>query len=182
MKVKWTDDGLALARRFIEENGYPQPEILIEPITRRIRACGYYHWRKRHIVVDPARCAGYPHYHRQWAWPGYKIDTTPYGVIAHEVGHYIDHCMSSSGFRWSSHLKDSAGEDGLTSYANKNDLEFAAEALKLFITNPTLLEALRPATYDFILYSLKPVETRHWTEVLASAPDRIFNAAMKAAT
>lgn len=45
--------------------------------------------------------------------------------------------------------------------------------LRLFVTNPSLLKAVRPRTYDLICAAgLCVSERRHWHEVLSDAPAR----------
>jgi hypothetical protein len=59
----------------------------------------------------------------------------------------------------------------VTKYAYKNVGEAIAEALKVFITNPSLLEDLWPEHYAWLRdCGFEPVVHDHWSEVLRDSP------------
>lgn len=101
---------------------------------------------------------------RNWSWPGSVTDRTPYGVVAHELGHAADWHMSRSlglpvssyGGEYSRHVRVKAKEPPLTSYC-PNDWEWFAECFRLFVTNPLLLRALRPRTYAALCERWQPL-------------------------
>jgi hypothetical protein len=114
-----------------------------------------------------------------WSWPGHISDKTPYGVMAHELGHHVDwHTGSVKGVYYSeygSELKKAAKEASLTSY-NAEPWEWFAEMFRLFVTNPDLLMRIRPRTYRWIRQDFKPVITDHWKVVLGDCPGKILKA------
>lgn len=159
--------GAALVALFCRANKLPAPRLHgMVPVRG---ACGLYRARGHHIHVDTARCARLGWGGPAWSWPGYIIDRTPYGVHAHEMGHHIDHVMGGVALV----ARLAAGEDRLTNYCPNNG-EWFAEMCRLFATNPALLAAVRPATYNHLTgrLGLKPVEQRPWPVVLAGAPAR----------
>jgi len=108
---------------------------------------------------------------RSWSWPGYKVDRTPIGVVAHEVGHYIEDCLRRLGRltaehseRWRDILK--ANKKAVSGYEPVPS-EAWAESMRLFILNPNLLSRGLPARYAFIeSLGLIPGEKRGWKQVL----------------
>lgn len=183
--------GLSLARAFVEKNRnqISMPEFHIytdvdEPEVRRIKAvrtCGYY--RRNHIHVAVPLCS---HKNANYSWPGFISDRTPYGVIQHELGHHVDQCKSAqdiyrnnSGSFYSDMIRLQSGEKPITSYS-PNNMEWFAEMVRLFITNPDLLKQIRPRTYKALTETgLEPVVTAHSGDVLLKwqAPPRVFERA-----
>jgi hypothetical protein len=107
-------------------------------------------------VCRPAtRTPGYA-----WSFPGYKADTTPTGVVAHEVGHHVDAVMRVGELRgWDR-------ETRVSSYEPNRDEAFA-EAFKLFVTNPDLLRVGRPRRWELLIgLGLDPGDLTPWDEVL----------------
>jgi hypothetical protein len=138
------------------------------------RTCAYY--RHGRIIICPDACAAPGTAGRQWSWPGYVVDRTPYGVVQHELGHHYDACNGEQEGVLSSACRRITGEDAITSYC-PNTAEWFAEIFRLFVTNPDLLEALRPMTYRWLGQRFKIVEGRDWRNVLADAPERTQAAA-----
>jgi hypothetical protein len=160
--------GQDLIIRFCQVNRIKLPAIHCEVphAFNRWQGCGLYH--RGNIYVDAARCALPGHAGPAWSWPGYIVDRTPYGVHAHELGHYVDDLHGGVASR----VRRASGEERLTSYCPNNQ-EWFAEMMRLFTTNHTLLRAIRPATHaQLILLGLKPCETRSWRRVLQGAPAR----------
>lgn len=145
-----------------------------------VPACGWY--RKNSIHIKIWDCAGRGRGGMAWSWPGYVIDRTPYGVLAHEIGHHCDYVKSvakgSYGGDFSVIVRNQSAEPKLTNYC-PNDSEWFAEMMRLFITNPDLLRNVRPRTYRVLLGTFQPCETRSWEDVLEGAPLRTILQARK---
>lgn len=114
---------------------------------------------------------------RNWNWPGNTTDRTPYGVIAHELGHHADWSSSirRGGYtgNFSIEMRLISGEKPLTSYCD-NDGEWFAEMFRLFVTNAALLKALRPKTYDLMVKRWHRVGGDDWEKELGgNCPARI---------
>jgi hypothetical protein len=166
-----TEAGREMVLRFCRLNGIPAPKlptgsVVANAVRSAGGSCGLYH--RGTIYVDPPACARLGYGGPAWSWPGYIIDRTPYGVHAHELGHYVADQLRLS----ETTLRRKSGEMKLTNYC-PNAAEWLAEMFRLFVTNPSLLRGVRPATYSlFVGEGLKPVEKRNWRLVLASAPTR----------
>lgn len=185
-KLEMFAGGVRLVRDFCDVNGLPRPRIDVVPKAewRFASTCAYY--RRDVITICLERCAHVGHGGRAWSYPGYVADRTPYGVMAHELGHHVDwHRSEVKGAYWgefSQEMRRRSGERRLTSYC-PNDAEWFAEMFRLFCTNPRLLELVRPRTHELMLEAgLKPVETRGWGDVLADAPQRTRDMAERKAT
>lgn len=115
---------------------------------------------------------------RSWSWPGYKVDRTAVGVVAHEAGHYVEHKLQelgrldpkTHGERWRQLIeltkKTVSGYEPVPS-------EAWAESMRLFILNPALLKEGSPARYGFIyeVVGLRPLPRllrKGWRRVLAN--------------
>lgn len=176
--------GVKLAEAFCDANRVPMPAVEIVPSASwAFDVCAYY--RPVRIFMCVERTAHMGTAGRQWSYPGYVTDRTPYGVIAHELGHHSDVCVSRRTGRayaywgdYSASVRADAGEPRLTSYC-PNDAEWFAEMMRLFITNPDLLRLIRPRTFEIFANKFKPVESREWGEVLANAPLRTIDAAVQ---
>ena len=115
---------------------------------------------------------------RNWSWPGSTVDRGPYGVLCHELGHHCDwHTGAkkwSYGSEYCEEVKQESGEPGITSYAQENPAEWFAESFRLFVTNPGLLQTLRPLTYSILTRRWKPLLPLDWRVVLGSnVPERV---------
>jgi len=142
--------------------------------------CAYY--RPSYIKLCVERCAAIGVAGMAWSFPGYSVDRTPFGVVAHELGHHVDIVRSgrTQGYRgtFSIQLRKTSGEERLTSYC-PNDAEWFAEMFRLFVTNPNLLKIVRPKTYALIRELYTPAVEGTWEEVLADAPERTREACRK---
>jgi hypothetical protein len=158
---------------FCEQNAWRSP-VLKTQLPGRLRgACGLYD--RGTLYVEESLCARPGYGGRAWSWPGYLIDRTPYGVWAHELGHYADELLGDVSRGVLADVQD----EPLTSYC-PNPMEWWAELFRLFVTNPSLLRLVRPRTYIQIrLLGVRPVEERGWKEVLAGCPDRTRRMAQK---
>lgn len=170
--------GYWLVKKFVEENKLPPVTIL--PETKeywRVSACAYY--RKDTIKICVKACAPIGTGGRSWSYPGYVVDRTPYGVLAHELGHHLDfHKSLSKGSYFgdfSINLREQTGEKPITTYA-PNDAEWFAEIARLYVTNPDLLWLIRPRTYKELRKLFEPVFTDTWRERLKDAPARTIKA------
>lgn len=170
------EESVTLMEQFCARNHLSVPRIVVvKPGDWRFPStCAYY--RADVVTICVERCAHIGRAGRAWSYPGYSVDRTPYGVIQHELGHHVDHMMSSIkgayGGDFSVGMRAASREPKLTNYC-PNDWEWFAEMFRLFATNPTFLQALRPKTYTLMVEAgLQPVETRHWREVLEHAPER----------
>lgn len=169
------DAGVRLVAAFCKKNNLPTPEVFATPVKYWVVGpCAYYRENAIHICI--AKCAHIGVGGPAWSYPGYIVDRTPYGVLAHECGHHVDRERGQTkGKYWSEYgpgvCKDVA-EEPLTGYC-PNPAEWFAEMMRLFITNPDLLRAIRPKTHArLILDGLKPVEERIFERVLEGAPTR----------
>jgi hypothetical protein len=119
-----------------------------------------------------------------WSYTGWKADLTAPGVLAHEVGHHVEHVVKEQVSRsererisllWE---RICMGEQRVSSY-EPNGSEAFAEAVKLFILNPDLLRAGRPLRYRFMseVLCLHPVHDLDWRSVLRNAHPKLISAA-----
>lgn len=156
-------------------NKVEEPEVVESDDPRTFDTCAYY--RDDVITICVNACAAEGHAGRMWSYPGYAVDRTPYGVLAHELGHHVD---KAHGTRGGTHSKEifealcdpnDVNEAKLTVAAGgdpdfyrtqlevnaahvapisgyaDNVLEWFAELFRLFVTNPDLLRVLRPNVY-----------------------------------
>ncbi len=144
-------------------NGVSVPEIVEGGDPRDFGTCAYY--RDGVIYIDVSACARPGTAGRAWSWPGYVVDRTPYGVLAHELGHHVDRAHGPGGGVLS-HLWRPLDMAPLTSYC-PNDNEWFAELFRLFVTNPDLFRRVRPKIADLFFGEWPSVvETRTWAEIL----------------
>lgn len=168
--------GVEIATAFLDRNDIPLPDFRARTlVTDRAPSgsygCGVYLPRFRVVMVNPYACAKPAHGTiRQWSFPGYTPDRTPVGVVCHEVGHYVDHHFGypSEKAEWHQAIKGSK----VSSY-EPNPSESFAESMRLFITNPSLLEAIAIKRFAFLATKLRLlprpgvtadplIQLRHW--------------------
>ncbi len=168
--------GLNLIHRWCALQGLETPTVVRRDGKPDFGVCAYY--RDKQIDIWVPSCAGFGQAGRQWSWPGYVVDRTPYGVLAHELGHYVDNQHGArGGFR--SHVWRPLDAKPMTGYC-PNDNEWFAELFRLFVTNPDLFKRLRPKVADLFFGDWPhSVETRAWRDVLAPSPRHIAAAANK---
>lgn len=202
------DAGWALLRQFCLVNGFEAPRVVtLTPADRyyHLNTCAFY----RFDSIEPGRggdrvrvgptiwimidkCAARGEVGRQWSWPGYVVDRTPYGVLQHELGHHIDHITSDKSkatFQeglYSYAVYQHSQEPPITSYLGTDKQvatfykEWFAEIFRLFVTNPDLCRLLRPRFYEFVKARYQPVcDFIDWRAVLDGAPARTIAAAEK---
>ena len=168
---------------FCAANDIPQMRVCMT--TRddwRVGSCAYWRAGVAHVCVPAcARWAGVER-SRNWNWPGAVTDRTPYGVVCHELGHHVDHYVSTrNGLRTGKYYGDysasvyaQSGERAITSYC-PNDAEWFAEMFRLFVTNHALLYHIRPRTWDLLTDRFEPVSSPDWITALGpNVPERII--------
>jgi hypothetical protein len=173
-KLSMLKRGIDLMERFCAANDLQVPPVVAtDRRAWNFDACAYY--RPIEIHICPYRCAAIGYAGMQWSFPGHSVDRTPYGVIAHELGHHADWVRSDQKGRYfgdfSIAMRKRCAEAPLTSYC-PNDAEWFAEMFRLFVTNPDLLSHLRPRTHADLLEHFKPVFEDAWSQRLHGAPDR----------
>lgn len=180
-KTDLLERGRQVMVEFCTVNNLPAPAIYPVDLNHwNVDPCAYYRNNTTHICV--ARCAAIGMAGRQWSFPGYTVDRTPYGVVQHELGHHVDVLRGSKpGSYWSefsASVRGSAGEKQITSYC-PNDAEWFAEMFRVFVSNPDLLRIIRPRTYRELSACFKPVFEDTWRERLRDAPERTVTAASR---
>jgi len=181
MKEKHLADGIALMQHFCEVNSLITPPINVRTKADwRFAECAYY--RPTYIEICLDKCAPIGTVGMQWSYPGHTVDRTPYGVIQHELGHHVDVTYSTKVDRYrgdfSINLRKETGEKPISGYC-PNDGEWFAEIFRLFVTNPHLLRAIRPRTYQRLCDHFVTVVSDPWETVMAQAPDRTIAACAK---
>lgn len=166
--------GIELIQEFAEANHIAHPSIIINTgigddyygfihlgnvIRINMKTC-------RSAVRNP----GY-----DWTFPGYVTDFTPYGILAHEFGHYISDILGKD-FR-KNFINLQRHESNVSLMDDKDVDERMAEAARLFITNPDLLKKGRPMRYGFFADYYSPIIKNRWTTILKNAHPKILQAA-----
>lgn len=170
--------GIALMANFCHANSLPIPLVSqADTKTWQFGVCAYY--RASETTICVSRCAAVGTAGRQWSYPGYTVDRTPYGVLQHELGHHVDVLKSTVRRSYygdfSATIRGVSGEKEITSYC-PNDAEWFAEMFRVFVTNPDLLRLLRPKTYRELREHFEPVFSDNWRERLRNAPERTITA------
>ena len=160
------DSGVARLRAWCAVNDVPEPCVVESEEPRLYETCAYY--RDDAITICVGACAKIGTAGRSWSYPGYVVDRTPFGVLAHELGHHVDKAHGSRPGRLSPDWRRETGESPITGYAS-NDNEWFAEMFRLFVTNPDLLRILRPRFYALASSRWTDAEKRPWMEVLDGA-------------
>lgn len=179
-KAELLAEGADVARRFCAVNNFAMPEIKEHArVDWPFDVCAYY--RPTTINICLEKCAPIGTAGRQWSYPGYTVDRTPYGVIQHELGHHVDRLKGArKGPYFSDYciaVRAFSGEQPLTTYC-PNDAEWFAEIFRLFVTNPDLLRELRPRAWSRLRADgLVPLFDDRWDARLAGAPARTIAAA-----
>jgi len=170
--AKWRLPVCAYYRRTLRE-----PAFIDICIYRSAFPCG----------VEKSRC---------WSWPGSTIDRTPFGVLAHELGHHVDaEIMGPQHHReygkgpigpyysdWSTFIMQSTGDEKCFSpYAYGEGVlycEWFAEMFRLFVTNEPLLKLVAPKTWHQLIQLFKPVKYSDcWiTNLGKNVPPRVVTA------
>jgi hypothetical protein len=166
--------GHELIYSWCEANCIVMPRVVKRAGKPDFGVCAYYRDGQIDIWVDS--CAGLGLAGRQWSWPGYVVDRTPYGVLAHELGHHVEKAHGPRG-GYRSHVWRPLDAKPLTGYC-PNDNEWFAELFRLFVTNPDLFDRLRPKLSGLFFGDWpKLVEFRFWRDVLGAGAARQIAAA-----
>lgn len=173
--------GQNLVEQFCQLNDIDAPGLeVVASKDWHFTVCAYYRPTTTRICVE--RCASVGYAGQQWSYPGYTVDRTPYGVLAHELGHHVDVLKSTVKRAYygdfSVTLMKASGEAAITTYC-PNPAEWFAEMFRVFVTNPDLLRLLRPRTHEALAAVFKPVFTDSWRDRLVGAPDRTITAAAR---
>lgn len=132
---------------FLKKNNLPVPEFIMHEYPdakNKFQKVGHYSRKEGKVYLNVANTRN-PVMNpggMQWSYPGYKVDKTPLGVLAHEIGHHIDHSM-----KFDENSFPYKGEK-VTGY-EPTVHEAIAESLRLFILNPDLLKTVAPKRYQF---------------------------------
>lgn len=173
--------GLVTMAAFCARNFIDAPRVEVVPRSAPMfGTCAYYRAGVITICVD--RCADVGTVGRQWSWPGYVVDRTPYGVLQHELGHHVDMLRSIRRNKYrgdfSMLLRKGSGEKPVTSYC-PDDGEWFAEIFRVYVTNPDLLRRMRPRVGAVLSTLFTPVYSDGWRDRLAGAPERTLDAAAR---
>jgi len=129
------------------------------------------------ILVDARRCLDPTESLEPTHWPGHLADFSCLGTTAHELGHHVCHLRDwvRISRAWYSVTMGAMDEPAVGLYATYQTAEDFAETLRVFILNPSLVEELAPKRNRFLVKEmlLKPVESRHWRELLSDSPRHI---------
>ena len=162
-KLELAEKGQDLSSALLDKNGLDVPEITFRSMRSLIAGkpkgsygCGVYLPSRRAVIVSTEDCArpspGLP---MKWSFPGYTTDRTPMGVVAHEIGHYVDHMLGYPSLRveWTA-----VGKEVVTSY-EPNSSEKFAESFRVFILNPALLKIVSPGRFTFLreVLGIRPI-------------------------
>lgn len=116
-----------------------------------------------------------------WSFTGFKADLTAPGVLAHETGHHTHFWLNTkhSPEELLRLIRAVRAEEPAVSGYEPNNYEVFAEAMRLFILNPTLLQAGRPKRYQLLTHvlGLRPLHSTPWRQVLQFAHPRLIAAA-----
>lgn len=172
-------EGIKRLYDFCKVNNLEVPGITVSnPDNWVFNACAYY--RPTYIYINLKKCSNAcgELRSRNWNWPGSTTDRTPYGVLAHELGHYVDMQLSDVTYSYSGDYSENLEKKlkikSITSYC-PNHAEWFAELFRLFVTNHSLLKILRPQIHKELSKRFKPVSNSNWKiELGKKCPKRII--------
>lgn len=169
------DAGLKRSFELLDQSNVKRPRVVSTTLRRNSGV--YYRDHGGKVLVDLRKCSslttnpgGY-----RWSFPGYKIDRTPYGVVAHEIGHHVDAIFGYPSRR----LPRGWNHKRISGY-EPNDAESFGETMKLFITNPDMLRSGAPVRYNYVTsLGLRAIDETPWHDVLVAhgANERLITAA-----
>lgn len=170
--------GLERITDFCVMNFLQLPEVRFENADDwEFKACAYY--RPVYIAICVKKCAAIGVAGMAWSYPGHVVDRTPFGVLAHELGHHVDWSYSKLKGNYYGDfgvsIRRASGEPKLTNYC-PNDAEWFAEMFRLFVTNPDLLSVIRPKTFALLTNKFLLADARPWNIILKDAPARTLTA------
>lgn len=97
-------------------------------------------------------------------------DKTITGVTIHEFAHYLHYSLYYKELL----TKFKRLKEPLIHYREMDIEEDIAEAIRLFITNPTLLEEGRPKRFKILSNYFKPIVTTHYSGLIKYKNDTIL--------
>ena len=156
---------------FLKHNDIKRPPLYIKD---DLKSFGLFLNKTVYINLKKTRvCVKVPGF--SWSHTGYKADLTYPGVLAHEIGHYVDSIKRCSyNITWRNIIKK---ESAVSSY-EPNPSEAFAEAMKLYILNPNLLKIGRPLRYKFMNdMNIQPLHDISWKIILQNAHPKLITAA-----
>ena len=178
---------LGVTKAFLELNGIaPVTEYLWEPDDGK-KPIGNNPWHDKgwywfgRLFVNlkrsrvPVKVPGF-----SWSFTGSKADLTAPGVLAHETGHHVHFQLDRRGTSGSHALlcdiRDVKAAEAPVSGYEPNLHETFAEAMRLFVLNPSLLEEGRPLRWKLLTegLGLRPLHGVPWREVLRNAHPRLI--------
>lgn len=166
--------GIELMESFCEHNGIKIPHVFINSGLGPSCYGVFYYKNIIHLNMKlckpPVKVPGY-----DWSFPGYIQDLTPYGILAHELGHYISDILGKK-FR-KNFVNIKKIEENVTASDDRGLDEKMAEAARLFITNPDLLKRGRPHRYEIFKKHYDPIVNNRWRTILKHAHPKIHTAA-----
>jgi len=173
-KTQLMNLAIELNSKFLQLNSMVPPQLKISK-SKCKNTFGLYYFKQKKIEIFVEKCrlaTKVPGF--SWSYPGYTADLTHIGVLSHEMGHYVDVILKVP-------VKTKlliAKNPRITSY-EPNSSEAFAETIKLFITNPDLLQKISPKRYSILIDDLKliPVISDSWDKVLHHAHPK-FKAAI----
>lgn len=165
--------GVERIREFCEVNKLTIPEIKIVPKDRyEFEPCAYYRPYCINVCLEKCAFPATETTYRNWNWPGNTVDREPFGVLCHELGHYIDYDFSedkSSYYgNFSKDFHKYIEESCISTYGNDSAHEWFAEMFRLYVTNSALLKKLKPKTYKKMKEYFVSVSNGNWrTEIMS---------------
>ena len=176
-------DAVSLMALFCDKNKLAIPELRLTSLGDWKFDWVPAYYRPQYIDICTTKCSfpAAPLRSRNWNWPGATTDKTPYGVIAHELGHHVDWTVSEVKWRYygnfSKDLHAASGEPPITDYEADKFWEWFAECFRLFLTNAALLKLLRPRTYALLRARFEPVscESDWKSNLVGDPPERIVS-------
>ena len=140
---------------------------------------GKYGWCSRKSLFcslgrSPVKKPGY-----SWTFTGYKADLTSYGIMSHELGHWWAYSLGRDLMTELEDTMKSLREPAISGYDRSvPGAESIAEATRLMILNPDLLEKGRPDRYKLLQsYGMEPLHSATWQGILVNAHPKIISAA-----
>lgn len=192
LKLMLAEKGIKSASQFLKINAIPQPDIKLiyawghdlypedgmsgeaKPLDK-----GRYYHRSKVVKLNLARC-GVPvtSIGCGWSIPCSKSDTTPMGVICHEMGHHVHHFL---GYEHVLSLMNWYDDRFAVSGYHPNKTEALAEAMRIFILNPDMLRRKQWPWFDFFTKTLglKPMCMDSLESVLIDAPARVITSVVR---
>lgn len=166
--------GKSTADTFCKMNGFVVPTIKRKNMLGLYGMC-FYRDEKTRIAINvdycnlPCQRVGFDK-----NWPGAPNDLTPYGIVLHEIGHYI-HFREEDDDKLLAYVRARASESKINT-ASKCVREDFAEAVRILISNPLLLKEGRPKRYKVLteVFGLKTFRSNGWEANFTCMPKRLL--------